>query len=494
MKTKDEILKELLEEGKEKASNFSWVPKTPQADILTASSLQFWALHVLVEYVKSISGFDYFSDITTTLKNNLKSVLNLTDDELNALLEKDLDNLADLWDYTRIAEVSAHGSFRFVFTSSDSVTITTGTSIRSPTGIAYKTTQTLTLSPTNKGDGYLSIDILAKSEETGVEGNVAQGTYFELVDVALANFSFAFPIYDIENGVNKETDANFISRIQSTRAQRGIPSRTWLLNTLLEDPRVYAVKIVVLGDENFYRAYGADIWICAEEIPVTWEEDFITTSFEGKCVHILGKVPLINKDPIVSYPDLSYNYILTEFDSDGHEYGGSIDAIVYVSWDGACGVNAGPISYKYDSTIADLQEMLADPEYWLLGGRDVVLVKKAFGKYIDLNVRIKIESGYIFEDVKANVQQDLFAYIYGGLASNGTVYTRQTFIDELQKSDILNVILDSVGVDQVNVSLFKVKFSDSSDWSGETLEFEYNQYPEMTVTDSDSVVIEEMTT
>lgn len=494
MKTKNKIIEELLEEAKTIASNFSWVPKTPQADILTASSLQFWSLHVLIEYIKSISGFDYFSDITATLRSNLKTVLNLTDDELDTLLENDLDNLADLWGFTRIAEVVAHGSFRFVFSSANPVTINEGITIRSPTGIDYKTTQTLSLTPTNKGDGYLSIDILCESEESGIEGNVAEDTYFELVDTSITGFSFAFPIYDIDNGVNKETDANFITRIQNNRAQRGVPSTTWLTNKLAEDPRVYDSKIVVLGDENFYRSYGADVWICAEEIPVTQEEDFITDSFEGVCAHILKKVPLINKDPIISYPDGIHTYTLTEFDSEGHEYGGSIDAIVYIAWNGGCGVNGGTMSYKYDSTIEDLQEMLVDPEYWILGGRDIVLIKKAFGKYIDLNVRIKVESGYIFEDVKANVQHDLFVFIYGGLASGGTIYARQTFIDEIQKSDMLDVMLDSKGVDQVNVSLFRIKFSDSSDWTQETLEFEYNQYPEMDVSDADSVVIEEMTT
>ena len=492
MKTQDKVLEEILTKAKEIAPNFSWVSKTPQTDILSAGSPQFWALYTLVEYIKAITGFSNFGDITTLLKNNLKLILDLTTDELDSLLENDLDNLADLWGYERIEEQVAHGTFRFVFTSSNLVTIGEGVSIRSTAGINYKTSQLVTAIPSNKGDGYLSIDVLCESTESGVEGNVAEGSHFDLVDTSISNFSYAFPIEDINNGVSAETNTNFIERIQLTRAQRGVPSRTWLINTLLKDPRVYNLKIIGLGEENFYRSYGADVWIYGEEVPISIEESFTTESIEGTCAHVLKNVPLINKDPISEYPPGAYTFQVNELDPEGEEYGGSVNAIVYVSWSGACGVSEGTIKYKYDSTISDLQEMLVDPRYWLLGGRDVVLIKKAFGKYIDVNVRIKIEGGYIFNDVKSNVQHDLFVYIYGGLATSGVVYPRQTFVSEIQKSDLLNVVLDSEGVDQVNLSLFKMKFSDSTDWSGESLEFEYNQYPEIDITDEVSVVIEEM--
>jgi len=493
MKNQNEILQELLAYAKELAPNFSWVAKTPQSDILSATSPQFWALYFLIfEYVRSVSNFSAFSSITDSLKNNLKAILDLTDDELDSLLKSDLDNLASLWDYTRNSAQSAYGNFRFVFNAADVVSISEGLNIRSQNGITYQTSQAVTNAPNDKGDGYYSVDVYCESLEEGVQGNVAAETYFDLVNATLTNFEFAFPVNDIDNGVDEETNDDFITRIDSTRSQRGVGSLTWLENYLLMDPRVYDVNIQRLGDDYFYRSYGTDVWIYGEEDPVSRTEDFITENIGGDCGHILQKAPLIAVDPIESYPNGVNIFTLVRGDEEGYYNGYSIKALNHVLWNGNCGVNGGSITYYYDSTITDLQEILDTPSYWMMNSRDVVLLKKAFPKYLEIRVRIKIDTAYTFDIVRSNVRQDLFAFIYGGRTSNSVVYSKQTFVTEIQKSDILEVILDSVGVDQVNLSLFKVKKVDADVWAGETISFDFNEYPAVNVTNTDQVSILEM--
>jgi len=492
MKTQDEILEEILADAKEIAPNFSWVPKTPQSDILSATVPQFYGLRVLAAYIRSISSFDAFSVITTSLKNDLKNILDLTDAELDELLKTDLNNLASLWDYNRISAQSAYGNFRFVFSAADVAHIPEGVVIRSLNGITYETKQSLTTTPSDKGDGYYSVDVYCESLEDGVQGNISSESYFDLSGITLTNFEFAFPVNDIDNGVDEETNAEFISRMNSTRSQRGVGSLTWLENFLLMDARVYDVQIQKLGDADFYRSYGTDIWIYAEEDPVVQEEDFITENIGGECGHVLQKAPLISQDAIESYPNDTNVFTLTREDEEGYYNGYSIKALNYVLWDGNCGVNGGPINYYSDSTITDLQEILNTPTYWMMNSRDVVLLKKAMPSYLEVRVRVKIESAYTFDIVQSNIKQDLFVYIYGGRTSNSVVHTKKKFVENIQKSDILDVILDSKGVDQVNLSLFKVKKVDADEWAGETIIFEFNEFPAINVSNSDQVVITEM--
>jgi len=284
---------------------------------------------------------------------------------------------------------------------------------------------------------------------------------------------YAYSYYDINNGVDEESDSSFVTRVRSNRLQHGVGSKSWLYNKILSDPRVYDISIQGLANTNetdptgrsrFERDYGIDIWVQALETRHIITENFMPD--ENDC-HTFKSLPIVDYD-IVQTVDMSLARTESAYDRSTYE-------VIKVRYSGA-GVDPANVVYTVDETIQDLQESVLDPQYWLLGGREQIFIKKAYQVYLDVYVKIHLEGGYTFDDVESDVRSDIFKFIEGGTTSAGVTYTKKKLEETIDKSDLLEVILAVDGVDRADLDSYSMGRHDGKFSTSDPIPTNYNEF------------------
>ena len=476
MKTKDEILTDILAKAEQEVPTMIWRPKTPQSDVVAVMVDEIWKLHIIKDYLNKIGTFEGMLDILrdSSLQSNLAEALNLTFDETSDLISADIDNRMEMWGFTRSPAIFAKGVIRLIFNSSDAVTIAAGTQLLAQDqNIRYEITEDVNGRDPVLIDGNYVIDVFGVCTTSGTVGNIVENTRFDLVDLTIPNFMYAYSYYDINNGVDEESDSSFVTRARSNRLQHGVGSKSWLYNKILSDPRVYDISIQGLANTNetdptgrsrFERDYGIDIWVQALETRHIITENFMPD--ENDC-HTFKSLPIVDYD-IVQTVDMSLARTESAYDRSTYE-------VIKVRYSGA-GVDPANVVYTVDETIQDLQESVLDPQYWLLGGREQIFIKKAYQVYLDVYVKIHLEGGYTFDDVESDVRSDIFKFIEGGTTSAGVTYTKKKLEETIDKSDLLEVILAVDGVDRADLDSYSMGRHDGKFSTSDPIPTNYNEF------------------
>ena len=430
MRSSDEIVADLIESGKSVAGYLNFIPKTPQGDIITIVASEFSRAYTVSEYVKKLSRLDGYTELDNdeSLRALLMTALDLTEAELNALLKSDLDNFASMWNITRKPASVASGAVALSFSSSSSVTITKGSRFQNVTTLKYyKIRDSITgVSPVMAGgDTSYKIYVMLESEDTGTAGNVIAGSTFRSVS-SISNFLSASNPLAFDNGIDEESNTDFVTRIKLSRESDGVGSKAYIRKLMLSDARVYSVWLNAKGEQWFERPWGIDIWVQAAQTAT------ISTAVTGDN-NVLVNAPLISANIPVTSDTGWYSHSTFELNK-------STSSI---------------ISYYYDQTVRDLQGMIEDADNWLLGGQSLCLVK--MGKRVPIDIRAKVFYIYstdpTFKDtVDVNIANNLLLFFTGGKTTYGTKFSRKLLGVDPDKSDILNVILDTDGVDRIELS------------------------------------------
>lgn len=431
MRSSDEIVSDLIASGKSVAPYLNWCPKSVQGDMISIVASEFSRAYTVSEYVKKLSRLDGYTELDNdeSLRSLLMTALNLTEVELNALLKSDLDNFASMWTYIRKPAMPASGAVVLSFsTNSSQITITKGSRFQNVTTLKYYTLRDSVTGVTPvmaAGETDFKIYVMLESEDDGTAGNVIAGSTFRSVS-SIINFITSTNPLAFDNGIDEETNTEFVTRIKLSRTSKGVGSKSYIRSLMLSDARVFSVWLNAKGEQWFERPWGIDIWVQAAQTATA------STSLVGTSL-VLEHAPLIS----------------------------SVGAVVVdVGWyrNSTFEVNravAPAITYYYDSTIRDLQGMIEDADNWLLGGQSLCLVKMAKQVAIDVNAKVFYiySTDPTFKDtVDANIAANLLLFFTGGRSSYGKKFSRKLLGVDIDKSDILNVILDTDGVDRVELT------------------------------------------
>jgi len=456
-RSKVAILTALKTDAKSYFSKLLWEEKTSNYYLLQILMEESYRQGVLSEYVRLISRLGGFVSFTEELKVALRTLLKLNEVQLDTLISTDLDNYAEIWDFTRLPGVKAMQTWALVFSTADPVFASLAWKVKTLDGFEYKLVESLSGVVPTLVDGKYLIYAMMEAAEVGTAYNLPSGT---TASGDLTNFREAWPLDHITSGQDVETDVAFVNRIRLLRRSRGVGSKSFLLNMMLEEIFVYDAKVYSANDGETYfdRASGADVWVYADEVPNN-ETD---TIFEQP--HPLSSAPLINENPIVTS-----GFVLIKDTGDKNR---SVFEVNTVVGDGS----ETTVEYQIDQSIQTLQDKLEDPDYWGLGGRGEILVKKAYRVKIDILLRWRILAGYTRTTVDAVIAADLLKFFTGGIASDGSVYTRRLIGVSVSKSDILEVVLRVDGVDDVDLSTLVIMRADNAYSGIDPMPVDWNEY------------------
>lgn len=455
-----EILETMLSVARENFPQLSWVPNSPEVDILVPTLYGFRDCYVLVDYVKLLTNLNGYIKLSTdkSLRSMLMEVLNIDEVQLDTLLREDLDNFAETyWLGTRKGGVKAKGPVLLTFMNDNPVTIPKGTKFVS----VLRKKEYVTIESVNNRvpvneNGVFVLRVFVECTEVGSDGNIIAGAVL-VPEQKINNLIKCEVACNITNGEDIESNIDFVNRIKVGRISKGVGSRSYLRSLILSDPRVYDVYISTKGSNDFYRPLGVDVWVYAQETPRP-----VTEVVKVSNNYVLEQQPLIDENPI-----LTSGYILNIVDN---SYARSVEAVDSVS-----GPADQAITYYVDDTIRSLQMKVEDLDNWLLGGRRLVLIKKAKRVKINLSVKLYCSFGYIVDEVRESVRDNLLCFFVGGTTTYGEKFKRKLLGATIDKSDVLRVIVNTEGVDRVDLSSFEVKREDSSE-SPDSIVLEKNEY------------------
>jgi hypothetical protein len=446
MKSKDNMYNDMVAQAKIDAPTIHWVPQAPQQDVLTRVINELYRLEGLVEYTNSISSLERYKKFisNSALIKEVAESQGLDEADIRAQLKLDLDAKLAEWGFYRKLATKSMGGIRLEFPNTTTINAPLGAILKTLDEKRYLTTETLAGDPVPVGGSYI-IYVMAEAETAGSAFNVPEGTYFRSSDIPTLIRGIA--MHEIINGQDEESDLDFIDRFIKARTQEGVGSKSWLLRTVMAYPQVVDANVYGTGDEHFERDYGADVWVYPLEIPMTILEKAMLVNSK----HTLEKAPLMEHPTIIGVSaNPNGTPIFTIIDS---VFKRSIFDIVEVEplptqeW----------VEYTVDKVMQDVQAILRKGENWILGGQDLILVKKGYAKSLDVGMSIEFNADLTDEEIATcieTIKTDLNTFFVGGTGSDGTLYTRKKLGQVIDWSDVEEVALRVEGVDRIDKDTF----------------------------------------
>lgn len=442
VRTSSDILNDLIVAGKAANDARSWVARSPESDILTAVTSEFARQYATLDYVRYLTRLGGYVDLQndTGLRDVLMTIWDVTEDELDEIFKTDLDNYAEIWNTTRTPGVKARGPMKMIFANDNPVSIAQGTMFYSSARRKeYLTTETILNQAPILENGQYVLRVMIEHRTIGADGNIAVGSSM-IPEVSVSGLIQSTIPVTIENGSDEETNQEFVNRIRILRRSRGVGSRAFLTNLMLSDSRVYDIWLNAKGDIDFERPLGIDVWVYAQET-ATSTSDTVKSSYG----YVFETQPLIYENALITNGGLNLS-------KDTGYYSKSVDAVDAVNG----GAIASTVQYYYDKTIRDLQLAVEDMDNWLLGGRRLVLVKKAYPIKFNIGMKVYYDFGATVADVKQNIQNNLLYFFVGGTTSYGEKFDRKGLGVTVDKSDLTYVVRATDGVDRVDLENFNV--------------------------------------
>jgi len=345
-------------------------------------------------------------------------------------------------------------SFYSIETPAETITIPRGTTVASkasPDGVSqqYVTTQDVVLGITNfnSATGRYEIDAPVRAGVAGVGGNIPPGAIAAILD-PIAGVAGVYNFNAFTNGADFETLTNFRARIKSVILGNNVGTTDGYYQTITRITDVLDARIASSdsGIEELRRTdVGAvDIYvrglISAQApsevytVPVSAPYEFITSK---QPIDLLAADSFSLIGSITGTLVEGIHYIITQ---DTSKSAGSIrgsDKFVFT------GLSAGEditIVYSYNSLIESLQSYMEDDSRKVLGTD--ILVKGAIPRQIDVACTIRVLPGYTATDIITDTTTTLTEFL-----------NSYTIGEEVQQSDVLAVITNTTGVDDVTVPL-----------------------------------------
>ena len=371
-----------------------------------------------------------------------------------------LDALARNFQLTRRGAQKALGTVTFYRMTNPGVltiTIPLGTTVSTKgsvniSPVQFVTTQEviMTIADFNPNTGRWEVNAPARALAGGNAGNVSAGTVSSIVSI-VSNISGCYNFNPTTNGRDRESDADLTLRLKNTVAGNNIGTIDGYFNIALSNVNVLDAKVIGASISDVAkRAEAGTVDILINGVVPTQAPVETYTYTTGSPYYINEKQPL--------YMLVSSSFSLVgsitgtliqgthyTVSQDTSVYGGSIQAADRFNF--ITGLTNGELitfTYTYNSLIEDLQTTFNVDTNKTVNAD--ILVRAARARIINVSATIRVLSGYtssaVINDVITNVASFLNAFRVG---------------QEVQQSDVINVIIDTQGVDDVLVPLTQLE-------------------------------------
>lgn len=475
IKTREDLINELISWGRQYAPELNWVPKSIQGDLMVGMHSEVvYTLLLIVQYIRLTSRLNGFEDLLldSSFQEKLAQALGITTSDLDDLIKYDLDGLATLYGLTPREGAAAQGIVRFYFSDTSVQDIPVGTMVWTspPNSKRYVVTSTVSsITPTTTTEttplstryginpGLPFIDVLVEAEAVGEDYNVAAGSihFTDYVPTSGTLVSLYNP-YDFVSGRNEESNLEFVQRLIEDRYTLIPGTPAWIRSRVLS--QFSQVKDVVVTTKaslgsSFPRDWGADVWIITSDVYTSVNET-IPTNYGRYSPQYKPVVNMMTSNATLVQATMSTS----------PQYAHSSQAPDRVDF--PILPNPGGVLYEYDPLVAQVQAYLDDEDYWMYGPPSSLLVRKGVKVPVKITVSsLSVLPGYSLASVKNDIRNTL--------RTNFLAYKLGVKLDA---SDVLNWILDVDGVDSVDTSAFRVTRTDTSEGTTNYLQPEYYEY------------------
>ncbi len=385
---------------------------------------------------------------------DLNRVSNAQSPDLAAVT--DVERLGRNFQLRRKGPIKATGTVTFYSFEppAETVTISRGTTVISkalPDGTAqqYVTTQDVTLNTINfsAATGRYEVDAAVRAVIAGTDANVPPGT----VSAMLTPISGIAGVYNysaIVNGTNYEALTAFRERLKSVLIGNSVGTSDGYYQTIIRVSDVIDAKVASTntGIEILRRndVGAVDIYI----------RGLVSTQAPTETYTVSSSIPyeyVVSKQPIDLLSSSGFTLtgsitgVLTEdvhyvISQDTGKFAGSVNgADKFIFTDVIPGEDI-TIIFSYNSLVESLQTFMEDDSRKVLGAD--LLIKGAKPRKINIGGTIRLLPGYAESSVVTAVALAVTTFLDGYLIG-----------EEVQQSDILAVIANTSGVDDVTVPL-----------------------------------------
>lgn len=390
------------------------------------------------------------------LYNDLSRTSNAQSPDLAAVT--DVERLGKNFQLRRKGPIKATGTATFYSFSAPSsiITISRGTTLASKatsdgSSQQFVTTQQVTLSSLNFNaeNGRYEVDVPIRAVVPGTDSNVAPGAITALLE-PISGVDGVYNFDAITNGADFEPLATFRQRLKTVVTGNNVGTADGYYQTVSTNTDVTDAKVASFtsGIEELRRNdIGAvDIYVRGlistqasietYTVPASTPYEFVPSK---QPLDILVKTGFSLTGSVTGALVEGTHYNVVQ---DSGKYAGSIrgsDKFVFISGKVSPGEEI-TVTYSYNSLIESLQAYMDDDSRKILGAD--LLIKSAKARQIDVGCTIRILSGFSQTDVVNSVETSVSAAL-----------DAYTIGEEVQQSDILNVIANTTGVDDVTVPL-----------------------------------------
>jgi len=389
-----------------------------------------------------------------TLYLDLYRVSNAQSPDLAAIA--DVEKLGSNFQVMRKGPTKATGVVTFYSFNSPAspVTISQGTQLFSKVSTGYSaqqfiTTQDVILSVLNfnADTGRYEINCNIRAVVAGTSANVPPGAISAMMN-PIAGVDGVYNYNAITNGSDFEPISQFRARLKSTLLGNNIGTINGYYNTLIQNQDVVDASISALGTgtitltrntpgavDAYIRGLVSTQDVETYVVPITTPRELIVSK---QPIDILAKDTFNLTGSVTGELVYGTHYTII---TDTSNLAGSINAsdkFVFTS-----SVVVGEtitITYSYNSLIETLQNYMENDSRKVLGAD--LLVRSAKPRKINIECTIRVLSGYTASTVATAVSNAL-----------ATALNTYTIGEEVQQSDLLAVIVNTTGVDDVNIPL-----------------------------------------
>jgi uncharacterized phage protein gp47/JayE len=324
------------------------------------------------------------------------------------------------------APIQVPAGRRFYAASIDQEYRVSQTTIIIPSAMVYSTAQ----------NGYIA-SIPVESVDSGLVTIAPAGTITTLRD-SIIGIDAVTNVDPIVGGRDIENDESLGDRIKTVLSANNIGTLAGYQSLVLSLATVRDASIVGASDPLMIRDRGdggsVDIYV-TDAIPTTVTEVMTTTG----TVFTPARQPVVY-DATVNPTNVSVTgFVPTTITilPDVGQFGGSYRAQTQIQFDVAFTPGC-TVTYQVDGLVEQVQSFLDDPTRKILGSD--VLAKAATASPVDVLFQIRVLSGFSPSQVKANTEAAVAQFLSG-----------RTIGQSLELSDVIDVVADISGVDQVHI-------------------------------------------
>lgn len=427
--------------------------------VVDAPSEEFRYAYVLLDYVNTIKSLNGIANLlsNTTFKTDIMNALELDSlTDVEDLISADLDDLASVFGVTRRAAISAKYMQRFYRSDDNSgspITIPVGTTVKTADG---STSAAVTASvpqvpvlDTDNGLYYAEETVTATVD--GTDGNVVLGS-LKILSPQIGQATSTSNVSLLTSGVDEETDAALISRIENVRKGRNLQTKAGLENVALgtaEDSTLNFTDALVVDPSSalMTRAYAGsvDIYVVGKDVQTIEER---INHIAAGTTYTLSNQPVESVISVAGSTSGPLAYVFIQ-DVISAVYG-STRANSTLTVPGGLAGEVLTVSYRIDQAIVDAQRLVDSDEDFIVSGADILFRQ---GDQTTINIEIQV---FYFGTrsqslVKADIESDLAVFFAGGTTSNGERLTAKILGENIDRSDVLSIVTDIDDVDRVTL-------------------------------------------